>query len=370
MKFLKISILSLGGLIVGLILAEVIARFFLPYPMQQIALLRMRAPDLQMDAGTDLKNPNYNPFLQRRPFSDWICDGKNPEKMNNDGFRDRDFQVSKIPGKIRLAAIGDSFTEGWMSPRDSAFPRVLEGIFSSRVEVLNFGIANRSPLRYLALYDQVIRKYFPDVVLVCLYSNDVAEDEALRTYVTLDARGVPAHFDYERYFQHTPRMPQTKWERRRDKWQWTLCQYSRIYPYAAVSLTVDPEFRKRILEPPASDSFETRWAYTAGYLQTLNTLVKNDGGRFLLTYVPDLNDFSTKDPLAAHAEEFAKKHKIPFFDANAFLGLSSPSKLYIPGDGHFSDEGHQAYASFLNAWLQANVKELGQAEGESAAEAP
>ncbi len=355
MKFLKFSTLTVASLFVGLLIVEGLARYFLPYPSRQIALLRMRAPDLQMDAGTDLKNPNYNPFLQRRPHSEWICDGKTPEQMNNEGFRDQDFVLHKDPTKTRIAILGDSFTEGWMGPRMAAFPRVLESKLGPRFEVLNFGLANRSPLRYLALYHQIVHKYRPDVVIVCLYLNDVDEDAGLRPYVTFNAQGIPIYFDYKRYFHNTPRMPQTKWEKRWDKWQWCLCRYSRLYPYAAVMLTVDPEFRKRTLETLPPQSFDKSWHDTACYLETLKELVEKDGARYLIAYVPDLKDFHALDPLCSYTEHFAAEKHIPFFNAAKFLTFTNPPALYIPGDGHFSPAGHRLYADEL---AQCGIKPL------------
>ena len=349
---IKRFLLGIFGILAGLLIAEGLARCLLPYPARQIALLRTRAPDLQMDAGTDLKNPGYNPFLQRRPFSEWICDGKSPERMNNEGFRDRDFIVAKSPDKIRLAVLGDSFTEGWMVDRMAAFPRVIESDLQPYVEVLNFGLANRSPLRYVALYREIVRKYHPDIVLVCLYCNDLGEDEALRNYVIFDAAGVPVHFDYERYFHHTPRMPQTKWEKRLDKWQWIFCQHSRLYPYLAAMLTVDSGFRKRILETPSPHSFPFLWKNTASYLFTLKEMLGKDGAKFLLAYVPDAGDFASPNQLYDGIQQFAADMNIPFPPVKSFLTATDSKALYLVGDGHFSPQGHSLYGHELSAWLK------------------
>lgn len=339
----------------GLLLAEGLARLALPKGEKQIALLRTRAPDLQMDAATDLRRPGYNPFLQRRPHSEWTCDGRAPERMNNEGFRDRDFTEARSPGVARIAVLGDSFAEGWMAPRDAAFPRVAERELGPSFEVYNFSCANRSPVRYLALYDRIVRRYRPDAVLVCLYRNDLAEDEALRPYVAFDARGVPSSFDYDRYFRHTPRMPQTKWEKRLDRWQWRLCQSSRLFPYAAAWLWVDPEFRRRTLGAPPASSVEPLWRMTSDYLLTLKGLVAEDGGRFLLALPPDLGDFGQPPPLRALALAWAEAQGVPFFCADAFLALKDPAALYVPNDGHFSPAGHAAYGRELAPWLRARL---------------
>jgi len=351
MKFYKRMGMVFGGLLIGLLVAEGLAHLILPKPTRQIALLRARAPDLQMDAATNIKNPGYNPFLQRRPFGQWTCDGKTPETMNNEGFRDRPFVAEKPSGKKRVAIMGDSFTEGWMGPREAAFPRVVESLLGNQIEVMNFGLANRSPLRYLALYDQLVRKYHPDVVLVCLYQNDPAEDEALRPYLTMNAHGVPQSFDYARYFRNTPRMPQTWLEKRLDKLQWKLCCYSRLFPYAAV-YAVDADYRKRTLEAPPPASFEALWKNTARYLLTLRNLTQKDGALFLLAYAPDQGEFTTPNPLREKTRQLALENRIQFFSAERFLAEPQPTAFYIPGDGHFSMKGHRRYAEELANWLR------------------
>jgi hypothetical protein len=352
MKVFKVIILGFLGIIFGLIITEVLGRIFLPYPLRQINLLRLRAPDLQMDAETDLKHLSYNPFIQRRPFSEWICDGKNPEKMNNEGFRDRDFVLDKQSKTIRIAVMGDSFTEGWMCPYHAAYPFVLQEELGGSYEVMNFGLANRSPLRYVALYNEIVRKYHPDIVVVCLYSNDIAEDEALRTYTTFDLNGIPTKFDFERYFHDTPRMPQTAWEKRKDRWEWFFCKNSRLYPYAAVYLTVDPNFRKRILEAPPKSALDELWKNSARYLLTLKSLIENDHGRFMLAYAPDRGDFTTENPLHRNANIFCTEDKIPFFNGDEFLKSSDSISLYVPNDGHFSVKGHKVFGKLLSEWMK------------------
>jgi len=352
MKTIRRIGLILAGLIIGLLIAEGLARLVLPKPTRQIALIRARAPDLQMDAGTDVKNPGYNPFLQRRPSSEWTCDGKTSETMNNEGFRDRLFQIEKAPGKKRVAIIGDSFAEGWMGPRKAAFPRALESLLGDEFEVLNFSLANRSPLRYVALYDRIVRKYRPDSVLVCLYQNDMAEDEILRPYVKFDAREAPDSFDYARYFRNTPRMPQTWMEKRLDRLQWKLCLYSRLFPYAAVYFTVDAEHRRRSLEMPSPDSLDALWKNTAGYLLALRELARRDQALFLLAYAPDQSEFAAPNPLRARARQLASENQIPFFGAEKFLAEARYAAFYLPEDGHFSAEGHRRYAVELAEWIR------------------
>lgn len=355
MKLVKLLGLGVLGIIIGCLAAEVAARIFLPYPRRQIDVLRMRAPDLQLDAQTDLNHLNFNPFIQRRPHSEWVCDGKTSEIMNNEGFRDRDFIVEKTEGLKRIAFIGDSFTEGWMAKKGAAFPFVVGKEMGGSYEVMNFGLANRSPLRYLSLYHQIVHTYNPDIVVVCLYSNDIAEDENLLPYTKFNAYGVPVEFDFQRYFRNTPRMPQTKREKLNDKIQWFFCKYFRLYPYAAVYF-MDPEFRKRTLESPPKQDLDQWWNNTARYLQTLQDLVTADDSQLFLTYAPDLKDFKTEDPVHRHLVEYARNQQIDVFLADDFLKEKNPQRLYIEGDGHFNPLGHEVFGKQLAEWLKPRIK--------------
>jgi lysophospholipase L1-like esterase len=355
-KVLKILASLTLGVLGGLVIMELLARLFLPVATRHIALLRMRAPDLQMDAGTNFDRLDYNPLIQRRPNSEWICDGRQAERMNNAGFRDDDFSVERKEGTLRMAVIGDSFTEGWMAPRGTAFPFVLRNQLGSNLEVMNFGLANRSPAKYLILYRDIVRRYKPDFVMVCLFRNDLQEDAAVKDYLEFDSAGVPVRFDFERYARHTPRMPQTKWEKRRDKWQWYLCKYSRVYPYAAVVLTIDPDFRRKHFKAAPTESLEQLWGDTEEYLRRLEELCRQDSCRLLVAYVPDLEDFQTPHPILDWSSQWAKTNGVPYFDAAPFLKSQSPGKLYIENDGHFNPEGHQAYGTSLAEWLKLHLK--------------
>jgi hypothetical protein len=240
-----------------------------------------------------------------------------------------------------------------MAPKGSSFPNQLEIKLGTAYEVYNFGLANRSPLRYLATYDQIIRRYHPNIILLCLYRNDLQEDDNLRPYVSFDEKGIPEKFDFAKYYQHTPRMPQTKWEKRKDKWQWYLCRYSRLYPYAAVALGVDPEFRKRILENSPVEQTTALWNHTEKYLESLKELIRADQAKLLITYVPDQAEFEKPHPLLSLTQTFCKKFDIPFLDPRNSFNSEERSKFYIPGDGHFSMEGHERMSQVLTNWIRA-----------------
>ncbi|MDD2708717.1 MAG: hypothetical protein PHV34_12080 [Verrucomicrobiae bacterium] len=344
-KWLKNGALCLSGILLGLLLTEGMARLCLPHPDRQINILRRRAPNWIFDFSSG-QPAGYDPFLQRQPNSMVVCNlGDGPEKMNNYGFRDRDFSLQPAPGKIRVATLGDSYTEGWNVPRAKSFPKLLENKLSSQIEVLNFGLSCRSPIRYVYAYDKLVRSFHPQVVLVALFQNDPDDDHELAPCVTLDSRGVPSHFNFHQYFRTTPHEPRSKWEKRLDRWQWTACRFSRLFPYAAVCF-INPERRRFMYSAATPEEFQTRWKESQKHLETLQRLTRADGAQLLCAYVP-----FCRPEFGRFCEDFCKERQIPFFMPSEFLQCPDQPSLYIPGDGHFSVKGNELYASELAAWF-------------------
>lgn len=100
---------------------------------------------------------------------------------NKDGLVDRfDYSPAKMPGVIRIIALGDSFTQGIMVETGQSYPELLEDRLSEnrydgidKVEVLNFGVggydieyaANKLKLQGM--------KYQPDLVMWMVKLDDL-----------------------------------------------------------------------------------------------------------------------------------------------------------------------------------------------------
>jgi hypothetical protein len=97
-------------------------------------------------------------------------------RINSRGFHDRERTCDKPPDAIRIAVLGNSWTEALQVPLDKTYCSVLEEkltqsscIPGKRVEVLNFGVAGYSTGQELLLLRQEVWKYHPDIILVALY---------------------------------------------------------------------------------------------------------------------------------------------------------------------------------------------------------
>ena len=95
-------------------------------------------------------------------------------RINNLGFRDRDFPVRKSGAK-RVLAIGDSFTYGWGVDGEDSWPKVMERELRRGgldIEVANLGAPGAGPREYAALAERAIPLLRPDLVVVAVLQAD------------------------------------------------------------------------------------------------------------------------------------------------------------------------------------------------------
>jgi hypothetical protein len=95
-------------------------------------------------------------------------------RINNLGFRDRDFPVRKSGAK-RVLAIGDSFTYGWGVDGEDSWPKVMERELRRGgldIEVANLGAPGAGPREYAALAERAIPLLRPDLIVVGMLQAD------------------------------------------------------------------------------------------------------------------------------------------------------------------------------------------------------
>ncbi len=105
-------------------------------------------------------------------------EGRSYVRVNSDGMRDREHAITKPPGVLRIAVLGDSFAEAMPVPEDQAFwavmERRLERCSRQKTEVLNFGVSGYGTGQELLMLRTRVWKYQPDIVLLAFFTgNDV-----------------------------------------------------------------------------------------------------------------------------------------------------------------------------------------------------
>ncbi len=105
-------------------------------------------------------------------------------RINSDGQRDREHSKTKPADTVRIAVLGDSFTEAMHVPIEQTFWSLMErkleecNAFPGRhVEVMNFGVSGYGTAQELMTLRQKIWDYSPDIVMLAFTTyNDVSDN--------------------------------------------------------------------------------------------------------------------------------------------------------------------------------------------------
>ncbi|HEX8776454.1 MAG TPA: GDSL-type esterase/lipase family protein [Pyrinomonadaceae bacterium] len=110
--------------------------------------------------------------------------------INALGFRDREFG-QKPEGRIRILAVGDSFTYGWGVEANQSWPKVLEARLRQLghdVEVANLGKPGASPAGYAAIMGKAMPVLKPDLVIVGILQGEDLAQTRLEASINSSAR--------------------------------------------------------------------------------------------------------------------------------------------------------------------------------------
>jgi hypothetical protein len=111
-------------------------------------------------------------------------EGESYVRINSDGQRDREHAKAKPSDTVRIAVLGDSFTEAMHVPMEQTFWSLLErrleecqAFPGKHVEVLNFGVSGYGTAQELMTLRQKVWDYSPDIVVLAFTTyNDVYDN--------------------------------------------------------------------------------------------------------------------------------------------------------------------------------------------------
>lgn len=95
-------------------------------------------------------------------------------KINSQGFRDREFEVEK-KNATRILFLGDSVVYGYALNLDQTLPKQVETLFQKKnksVEILNFGVSGYETEQEIEFFKENGLRFKPDFVLVGYTLND------------------------------------------------------------------------------------------------------------------------------------------------------------------------------------------------------
>ena len=101
-------------------------------------------------------------------------------RTNRWGMRDKDYALQRAPNTLRIALLGASYEQGAGVMQSQTFEAVLEDSLNAYLagspydtyEVLNFATGGYSPIQNVAVAEEKMKAFQPDIVLYAMYSTE------------------------------------------------------------------------------------------------------------------------------------------------------------------------------------------------------
>ncbi len=198
--------LVLFGLLFGLAVGELAVRLILPAPPDLVEPRRPEETGLrELESIYELASPNVEGIYRGAYY-----------RSNRFGFRGRDYPKERVPGTLRIVAIGDSFMMGEGVREEEAYAGVLEVELSKRlgrpVEVLNLGMSGANIHHVVDRLELLGLGFDPDLILYGYTTNDIEVEgyrKSIDTATIVEQRARFARFADSR--SHLMRLLWPRW---------------------------------------------------------------------------------------------------------------------------------------------------------------
>jgi hypothetical protein len=354
----------------------------------------LRAAHVQFDGSFYTADPQLGWSLRPRAEGWQVSEGREFVRINSEGMHDREHAVLKPLDTVRIAVLGNSWTEALQVPLASNFCSVLEknlsgcSRFSGRkVEVMNFGVSGYSTAQELLLLQARVWKYKPDIVLLAFYTakdilnnvrrfNNAAEpaqspyfiysggrlvlDDSFRklphvrhsAIVMQNVRGEVA--DRIRLFQTTTSIVRK-----------LKIQTAKATLVASAASVTPNSLDDMVYAPPASPDLLNAWRVTEGMLAMMRDEVRSHGAALWIVTLANrpqvLPDPERRSQILAklgvpnldyadeRLQQFASQTMLPVISlAHRMSAYAERNHAYLngfdntsKGEGHWNEVGHQ-----------------------------
>jgi len=275
-------------------------------------------------------------------------------RYNEVGYRDRPFGPRR-PDVVRVAVVGDSFTEAQGVRESDGFARLLEAGLArqhpGRVEVLNFGRRAEDLPALFRMFEQA-ETYAPDLIVYAMVLNDgVRTPEYDRAWPKLN----------DWIMVRRPDEPLGPWNSR-------------------LAALVKDQLEARRIDALATRWYagmygpenETGWNQTRDYLRRMGQTSRDRGQGLLVVLWPLLTKLEGRYPFEdVHTRlgRVCAREHIEFLDGLSVLrGLDSRSLWVHPADLHPNEIAHRLLAEAtlprLEALLAGRFKQTAQPQSD------
>ena len=339
----------------------------------------------------------------KREFGNWF-------RTNARGNPDIERSQEKPAGVYRIAMIGDSMLEGAQVTAKERFSSLLEKRLNPnedessalRVEVLNFGTSGYGPAQEMLYYENYVRQFDPDaVVVVLLPGNDVRNSSYalevercgrpyIQPFFELDTAGELRLRDRQ-YYQNAVARHEKLLERSSKNWIRRLALYrlaSGLRAYFRNSdgsaarestirqLRTDLELFDSEAQANSAE-WQDAWGTLAAIVKRFHSVVVDDGAKFHVVVANGVWEVNAESrarafQIAGLEEDERYRWEMPSEMTDGILrdiGLSytnllptvaaraREADLNFPYDGHYTPEGHRAVADVLLPVLERFVND-------------
>ena len=258
--------------------------------------------------------------------------------INRDGLRDHEHEVEVAEGTLRVVCLGDSVTYGYGVAVDQSYPSHLRAELNQRasVEVFNVALPGWSTRQQRIAYENIVRRYHPDYVILGVCLNDIPE---MQNNLAPPPRLIGLLYQYSHFVRLL--LPSQQRE---------IGQVSELWA------------------APDSPRVRQAWELAFDEIRALARMVKDDGARFGLILFPFRRQVLGNPPPPLPQEtfrRFCEDEHIRFWD-----GRQALQKLGTHGFvdyDHLSSTGGSAIATQI---IQSNWIEVGPAGEERNPVAP
>lgn len=289
---------------------------------------------------------NYT-FINDNPASDEYADIViSYDKEGRITNPDVNQRTDTTKAKLKIALLGDSFTEAAQVNFSESFTGLLQKRFADTVAFYNCGVGEYSPVFYYLQSVNSLEKQKYNYAFMLLYSNDVRDDSVYYAKADKDAKGNVVAISGSENHQLA--------ELARKSY---LLRLIRKY---YIRFVYWKDHRNKPEEKTIGGYIEERpmlSALTKKLIQQTDSVLKLNNSKLILSAVPskyklinhiphDSTDFANK------VKSFAQEMNYSYIDlVPAFEMKSQTQLLFFPKDIHFNKNGHEVVAQQFEEYI-------------------